>query len=103
MVPLIDSCMDIAALRAMIAEDRAAGAVPFLVVGTAGSVDLGRFDDFKALEEVVADEGLWLHVDGAFGAWTRLAAEPYRSLSDGIGRADSIALDFHKFGMCKRL
>lgn len=97
MVPLVEGCMDVAALREMIAADRAAGAVPFLVVGTAGSVDLGLFDDFNALAEVVADEGLWLHVDGAFGAWTRLAAEPYRSLSDGIGRADSIALDFHKW------
>jgi len=60
-------------------------------------VDLGLFDDLNALADVAAELDLWLHVDGAFGAWTRIAAEPYRSLSDGIGRADSIALDFHKW------
>ncbi|MDC0736757.1 pyridoxal-dependent decarboxylase [Cognatishimia sp. SS12] len=96
-VPLVDGQMDCAELRKMIAEDRAAGKTPFLVVGTAGSVDLGLFDDFNALADLVADEKLWLHVDGAFGAWTRLADAPYRQLTDGIGRADSIALDFHKW------
>ncbi len=96
-VPLINGRMDVDALRAMVAEDKAAGALPFLVVGTAGSVDLGLFDDLDALADAAADEGLWLHVDGAFGAWTRIAEEPYRSLSDGIGRAHSIALDFHKW------
>ncbi len=97
MVPLKDGCMDVDALRTMVAEDKAAGALPFLLVGTAGSVDLGLFDDLNALADAAADEGLWLHVDGAFGAWTRIAEAPYRSLSDGIGRAHSIALDFHKW------
>ncbi len=96
-VPLVDGQMDCAALVRMVAEDRAAGALPFLVVGTAGSVDLGLFDDLDGLADAAAALGLWLHVDGAFGAWTRIADEPYRSLSDGIGRADSIALDFHKW------
>lgn len=96
-VPLQNGQMNVAALRVMIAEDRDSGALPFLVVGTAGSVDLGLFDNLDALADLVAEEGLWLHVDGAFGAWTRLAAEPYRSLTDGIERADSIALDFHKW------
>lgn len=96
-VPLVNGRMDPQALRAMVAEDKAAGALPFLVVGTAGSVDLGLFDDLNALADAAAEEGLWLHVDGAFGAWTRIAGEPYRSLSDGIGRAHSIALDFHKW------
>ncbi|ATF17839.1 pyridoxal phosphate-dependent decarboxylase family protein [Phaeobacter gallaeciensis] len=96
-VPLVDGQMDCAALVRMVAEDKAAGALPFLVVGTAGSVDLGLFDDLDGLADAAAALGLWLHVDGAFGAWTRIADEPYRSLSDGIGRADSIALDFHKW------
>ena len=96
-VPLADGKLDCAALARMVAEDKAAGAVPFLVVGNAGTVDLGLFDDLNALADAAAELGLWLHVDGAFGAWTRIAAEPYRSLSDGIGRADSIALDFHKW------
>ena len=97
LVPLVDGQIDGDALRAMIAEDQSAGAVPFLLVGTAGSVDLGLFDDLEALADLAAEAGLWLHVDGAFGAWTRLADAPWRGLSDGIGRADSIALDFHKW------
>lgn len=88
---------DFDALRARIAEDRTAGALPFALIGTAGSVDLGRFDDLVALADLAAAEGLWFHVDGAFGAWTRLAEAPWRALSDGIDRADSIACDFHKW------
>jgi len=97
LVPLADGQMDGTALARMVAEDRAAGALPFLMVGTAGSVDLGLFDDLNALADLAARERLWLHVDGAFGAWTRIADEPWRSLTDGLGRADSIALDFHKW------
>jgi len=96
-VPLREGRMDPDALRSLVAADRAAGAQPFLVVGTAGSVDLGRFDDLNALADAARDLDLWLHVDGAFGAWTRLADAPWRALSDGIGRADSLALDFHKW------
>ena len=96
-VPLKEGRMDVNALRRMVQEDRMAGALPFLLVGTAGSVDLGLFDDLNALADTAVEEKLWLHVDGAFGAWTRIAQEPYRSLSNGIGRADSIALDFHKW------
>lgn len=88
---------DLQALRDAIARDRAAGALPFALIGTAGSVDTGSFDDLNVLADLAADEGLWFHVDGAFGAWTRLADAPWRSLSDGIGRADSLACDFHKW------
>lgn len=97
LVPQAGGGIDLGALRAMVAGDRAAGALPLLVVGTAGSVDLGLFDDLDGLADAAAELGLWLHVDGAFGAWTRLAEPPWRGLSDGIGRADSIALDFHKW------
>lgn len=89
--------MDLSALRAALAADRSAGVQPFAVVATAGSVDLGRFDDLNALADLAAVEAVWLHVDGAFGAWTRLADAPWRHLSDGIGRADSLACDFHKW------
>lgn len=88
---------DLAALRARIAADRAAGCRPLALIGTAGSVDLGRFDDLHALADLARAEGLWFHVDGAFGAWTRLADAPWRGLSDGIERADSLACDFHKW------
>lgn len=96
-IPETDRGMDPAALRAAIAADRAAGARPFAVIGTAGSVDLGRFDDLHALADIARDEGLWLHVDGAFGAWARLAGDPWQGLVMGIERADSLACDFHKW------
>lgn len=89
--------LDPAALVDAIEQDRRNGAVPFMIFATAGSVDLGRFDNLTALAAVAQEQGLWLHVDGAFGAWTRLADEPWKSLSDGIELADSLACDFHKW------
>ncbi len=89
--------IDIASLSSAIAEDRAAGLLPFCVVGTAGSVDLGYFDDLNALADLCAKENLWFHVDGAFGAWARLAQAPWCDLVQGIERADSLAFDFHKW------
>ncbi len=88
---------DFVALRDQIAADRAAGCQPFALIATAGSVDQGLFDDLNAMANLAAAQSLWLHVDGAFGAWSRLADEPWRALSDGIERADSIACDFHKW------
>ncbi len=96
-IPESDDGMDLATLRQAIAADRDAGHAPLAVVGTAGSVDLGRFDNLAKLADIAQDEGLWLHIDAAFGAWTRLAAAPWRQLSDGIDRADSLACDFHKW------
>ncbi|MBV8748147.1 MAG: aminotransferase class V-fold PLP-dependent enzyme [Candidatus Eremiobacteraeota bacterium] len=88
--------MNPAALRDQITTDRAEGNHPFLVVGTAGSVDTGAFDPLASLADLCAAEGLWLHVDGAFGALA--AASPaHAHLVDGIGRADSLAFDAHKW------
>jgi glutamate/tyrosine decarboxylase-like PLP-dependent enzyme len=84
-------------LAAAIAADRAAGLQPFLVIGTAGTVNTGAFDDLDGLAEIAARERLWFHVDGAFGAWVRIAGEPLRALTDGIEHADSLAFDFHKW------
>ena len=92
-----DHRMDLAALQARIAADRAAGLRPFLVVGTAGTVDTGAVDDLAAIADVAARERLWFHVDGAFGALGMLSPE-VAPLLRGIERADSIALDFHKWG-----
>ena len=89
--------LSVPALRSAIAKDRCAGKIPFAIIATAGSVDLGRFDDLHAIADLAQAEDLWLHIDGAFGAWTRLAAAPWRSLSDGIERATSLACDFHKW------
>ena len=79
-----------------IGSDRAAGLQPFLVVGTAGGVNFGAFDDLAALADIAAAERLWLHVDGAFGALTALAPS-LAPLTRGLERAHSVAFDFHKW------
>lgn len=89
--------MDIAALRAAIAADRKSGLEPFLVIGTAGTVDVGAIDDLKAISALCRAENMWFHVDGAYGALAMLSPELAPRLS-GIEGADSIALDFHKWG-----
>ena len=89
--------MDLAELEKAIDTDRRAGFTPFLLVGTAGSVDTGSIDDLSALAEISRREHLWFHVDGAYGALAMLAPELAPLLS-GIERADSLAFDFHKWG-----
>ena len=88
--------MQLHSLTAEIARDRADGACPFLVVGTAGTVDIGAIDDLDSIANCVQDEGLWFHVDGAFGAMAALSPR-LRPLLKGIERADSVAFDFHKW------
>lgn len=88
--------IDVGALEAAIAEDRSAGHQPFCVVGNAGTVNTGAFDDLGRLAELCAREGLWFHVDGAFGAIARLAPG-LRHLTAGMERADSLAFDLHKW------
>ena len=90
-----DLRIDIAALKAAIAEDRDAGFKPACVIGTAGTVNTGAVDDLQALAEVAAGEDLWFHVDGCIGALIAIAPEN-RLLVAGIEQADSIALDPHK-------
>lgn len=92
-----DHRMDLAALRAQIAIDREVGFKPFLVVASAGTVDIGAIDDLKAVAALCREEGIWFHVDGAFGALAIMSPE-LAPLLDGIELADSIALDFHKWG-----
>lgn len=92
-----DHRIDVAALRAQIAIDREVGFKPFLVVASAGTVDIGAIDDLKAVAQLCRDEGIWFHVDGAFGALAILSPELAPVLG-GIEFADSIALDFHKWG-----
>ncbi len=88
--------IDVDALEAAIAADRAAGAHPFCVVGNAGTVNTGAFDDLPRLADLCAREGLWFHVDGAFGALAALAPA-LRPLVRGMERADSLAFDLHKW------
>jgi glutamate/tyrosine decarboxylase-like PLP-dependent enzyme len=91
-----DFRMDLAALRATIAADKAAGCTPFLIIGTAGTVDVGAFDDLDALADLAVAEDAWFHVDGAFGALAVLSPA-LQSATNGIARADSVAFDFHKW------
>lgn len=87
--------IDVNALGRAVAEDRAAGRRPWLVVGTAGTVNTGAMDDLQALADLCAEEGLWFHVDAAIGAPYGLSAR-LRPRIAGIERADSVALDLHK-------
>jgi aromatic-L-amino-acid decarboxylase len=91
-----DFRMDLAGLRAAVAADRRAGHRPFLVAANAGSVKTGAIDPLGELADFCRDEGLWLHVDGAYGGFGALdprLAHWYR----GLERADSVALDPHKW------
>ena len=88
--------IDSGALTAAIARDRADGATPFLVVGSAGTVDIGAIDDLNALADICAADRLWLHIDGAFGALAMLSPA-LAPLLAGIERAHSVAFDFHKW------
>ena len=92
-----DHRIDISALKRQIAIDREVGFKPFLVVASAGSVDIGAIDDLAELAAFCREEGIWFHVDGAFGALAILSPE-LAPLLAGIELADSIALDFHKWG-----
>ena len=91
-----DFQIDIEALEVAIADDRAAGHYPFAIVGNAGTVNTGAFDDLNALADLAAEEDLWFHVDGAFGAFVWIT-EDYRHLANGLSRADSLAFDLHKW------
>ncbi len=85
------------ALADAVAADKRAGHTPFLVVGNAGTVDIGAIDDLDGLAGFAKEARLWFHVDGALGALAVLSPALKPRFS-GIERADSIAFDFHKFG-----
>jgi aromatic-L-amino-acid/L-tryptophan decarboxylase len=89
--------MDLAALERAIHKDREAGCQPFLVVGSAGTVDIGAIDDLAGIADLAQRAKLWFHVDGAYGALAMLAPSLAPKLR-GIERADSLAFDFHKWG-----
>lgn len=91
-----DYRMDLAALRTQIAADRAAGLNPVCVAASAGTVNTGAIDPLTDIADLCAAENLWFHVDGAYGGVGILGdglAEQYR----GIERADSLAIDPHKW------
>jgi aromatic-L-amino-acid decarboxylase len=88
--------IDMAELRAAVDRDRLAGLRPICVVGNAGSVGSGAIDPLDKLARFCADEGLWFHIDGAFGALAWLCQEVRPKLA-GMELADSLAFDLHKW------
>jgi len=84
------------ALKKTIKEDKEHGCHPFCIIGNAGTVDTGAFDDFNALADIAAEEKMWFHVDGALGGWVKIS-KTHRHLADGAERADSLAVDLHKW------
>ena len=88
--------MDVMALRQAVREDIEAGRQPFCVVATAGSVNCGAIDDLAGISKLCREHGLWLHVDGAFGALAVLSPKLKGRLA-GLEEADSLAFDFHKW------
>ena len=87
--------IDIEALEAAIAEDKANGRLPICIIGNAATTNTGAFDDLDRLADICEREGIWFHVDGAFGALAALS-DQLKPLVKGMQRADSLAFDLHK-------
>jgi len=97
LVPADEECrMSSSELEQLIAADRRAGLLPFLIAGTAGSTNSGAVDPLAALAEIARRERLWFHVDAAWGG-AAVLSESLRPLLAGIEQADSITFDAHKW------
>ena len=88
--------IDMGALAAAVGEDRAAGLRPFCVVANAGTTNTGAVDPLAAIADLCAAEGLWFHIDGAYGAAAVLTERGADALA-GMERAHSLAIDPHKW------
>ena len=91
-----DYTIDLDELKQTLAKDREAGDRPICIIGSAGTINTGAVDDLNALADLCKSEDLWFHVDGAIGAVAVLAENVKHQLA-GMERADSIALDLHKW------
>jgi glutamate/tyrosine decarboxylase-like PLP-dependent enzyme len=87
---------DVSALREALARDLAAGDLPIMVVGTAGSVSTGTVDPLIEIASVCKEADVWFHVDGAYGALAAAIPDPPADLRS-LGLADSVAVDPHKW------
>jgi len=87
-------CLD--TLKKQVEEDRRAGCLPFLVVGTAGTVSTGAIDPLRDLAAFCKEQQIWFHVDGAYGAPAASLAESPDDLH-ALALADSVAVDPHKW------
>ncbi len=88
--------MDVEALREALTADRAEGITPVAVVATAGTTLTGAVDPLAAIADVCAEHGVWMHVDGAYGA-PAAATQSAGPLFEGLARADSVSVDAHKW------
>jgi glutamate/tyrosine decarboxylase-like PLP-dependent enzyme len=91
-----DLCVDLSSLRAALQRDRKAGCAPFLVIGNAGTTGAGIIDPLPGLAVLAREEGLWFHVDAAWGGAAALVPE-LRPVLNGTEQADSITFDAHKW------
>lgn len=91
-----DYTINLEQLKSTVIADRKAGLQPVCVVGNAGTINTGAIDDLNAMADLCAQENLWFHVDGAIGA-VAILAEKVKPLLKGMERADSVALDLHKW------
>lgn len=91
-----DFRMDTEILEKTIAEDKKAGFIPFVVIGTAGTTNTGSIDPLREIAEICRKYELWFHIDGAYGASVLLSPK-YRHLLDGVALADSLSWDAHKW------
>lgn len=91
-----DFTINIEALKIQITKDRASGMIPIAIIGASGTVNTGAIDDLNTLADICSSEGLWFHVDGCIGA-IAMIADSVRPLLSGLEKADSVALDLHKW------
>lgn len=88
--------MDVDALRRQIRKDRRNQLFPLMIVGTAGTTGAGAIDDLNAIHTIARQEGLWLHIDAAYGG-AAVISKKYKDCLSGIDLSDSITLDLHKW------
>ncbi len=96
LVPSIDGRLDLTLLEQAILEDRSNGVQPCCLIANVGTVHTGAIDDLEESAVIAKRYGLWLHMDGAFGAFARLVPE-YQVRLKSLPLADSIAVDLHKW------
>ncbi len=87
--------MDVSHLQELIHQDKANNLEPFFVNATAGTTVLGAFDDIKAIHEVIKDDDIWLHVDGAY-CGSVIFSKHYKHLVEGVELSDSFSFNAHK-------
>ena len=94
--PTTTSTSVVPSVAAAVARDRAAGLTPFAIAAVAGSTNTGSVDAIGELADVAEAEGLWLHVDAAYGGAARLSTRDADRVPD-LDRADSVTVDPHKW------